>query len=432
VVVRRLAWLAFAACLDPRPTSQQAIGAGVGTGTGSCGPPDSFSFPDAPPDGPPADAFQPPDASGAGPALQVPGSIQLVDRAVGTTATDMPLMLTNTGTASSTIETPTGWSGPPMLSTSFPGGTMVPPGPPGRPMLVLWMPTTPNFGVLGTITVTHDGVPSMVQVSGSTYTQLTAPASFDFGTLCTNQAATQQLALGKATVGTAKLTGSTISEGMVTYTEVHNFAELPPDGPGAVAVTAMSATTGTRDGVLDLSTNVPNSQTVHVALTANIIASGIATSPVALGYGTVLLGSMAQDNVTIGNCDATGNPLTLMSAEVTPMSVQNDYIVGMLPGTVPSGVSVVVPVTFKPQMEGDRAATLTIMTSGSPIVVQLDGTGQKPVAPPGDDAGVGSGTDTGKNRSTYYECSAGGVTASWPVGVAVVFALRRRRRASQS
>ena len=67
-------------------------------------------------------------------------------------------------------------------------------------------------------------------------------------------------------------------------------------------------------------------------------------------------------------------------------------------------------VIMSAHSNGDKLAQLSIETSTGPIDVDLDGS-------------VGGSIE----RETYYACAVGGAAALWPIGLALLALLRRRR-----
>src|SRR5262245_5791569 len=98
--------------------------------------------------------------------------------------------------------------------------------------------------------------------------------------------------------------------------------------------------------------------------------SNLAISPNALGFGTVVTGSISPAQaVTVTNTGTAAAP-------VSAIGVTGDFAQSNTCGTsIAAGASCTVNVTFQPTATGSRTGTLTITASGIANTVPLSGTG---------------------------------------------------------
>lgn len=127
-------------------------------------------------------------------------------------------------------------------------------------------------------------------------------------------------------------------------------------------------------------------------------------SSAAVNFGQVLVGSTADDTVTISNLGDTGDP----DITVSDVAVTNDAdgeFAATLNGsaTIPAGESRTIDVAFTPGDDGAEAATLDITHSGdnSPTQVDLTGDGTNDVSPAFSAAGL-SGEQSGNPTSLEF------------------------------
>ena len=158
---------------------------------------------------------------------------------------------------------------------------------------------------------------------------------------------------------------------------------------------------------LDLPVSVGRGATAD-SLSASAMASGIAVFPAGLTFGTQTIATTAPTQfVFVTNIGV--DPLTL-----TSITMAGDFTqVNNCTGTVASGASCAIAVSFTPTVTASRTGSLSIVddASGSPHVVSLVGTGQAAPATTG-------GTPTGSYAITVGG-NSGALTHSGTVTLTV-------------
>jgi hypothetical protein len=165
---------------------------------------------------------------------------------------------------------------------------------------------------------------------------------------------------------------------------------------------------------MTISTDIPNLAPHVVMLQAEAFAAGINATPSAVEFGGITIENVSQEkDVALTNCGS--GPISVTAATIDPPGdfdlSNSDWMTTLQPRQSAS-----FHLLFTPHHAGVDEATLHVTFDGGSSDIALSGTGD----------GLGSGSDTGGGKDTYYACNAGGVSA-WPVGVAWLLARRRRR-----
>ena len=198
---------------------------------------------------------------------------------------------------------------------------------------------------------------------------------------------------------------------------------LPTTGPLDVdtnAVSFLASVTPTEPSVLAstfaVTTDIPNEPSRTISLSAIGLPAGVSPTPEILELGTVSVGATSTGQmVTLTNCGE--GPLTLLETLIVGPN-QDDFEIAIPPttSTIAAGESAVYVVVAHPNNAGALTATMQIRYDSGMAEVPL----------------IGAGTGEDPNRiaepSTYYSCSAGAGHAAWPVGLALLVLVRRRRR----
>jgi hypothetical protein len=198
------------------------------------------------------------------------------------------------------------------------------------------------------------------------------PSSLDFGQVQIGAAST--LSLQVSNTGAAPITFNSIqSTGpySVTGTCPASGATLSPTASCTEQVTFTPLTTGTLAGTLAFSTSA-STAAILVPLTGVGITSKLSVNPTALNFGSILLGSSANLQLTLANQGTA--PLTGLEFTTT-----GDFDVSKpcAQTTLAPATFCTIEVTFTPTAVGLRTGTLTIASSdpNSPTIVPLTGTG---------------------------------------------------------
>lgn len=274
----------------------------------------------------------------------------------------------------------------------------------------------------GTLSIPHDGGQlRTTQISGralATSMALTPDGDVDLGPVCIGQTKRQPFRV----VANA--------EGGFTVVAIE-----PPVEPFALVAPALPATiqgAGASSFVFDVSvaptepgpvsspmtviSNIPNAARREVRLSAVALAAGVSPYPDRLD-----LGSQPLDTTTIGqpvnlvNCAATATGFGTARIE-GPDAASFAIVSQPMTSTIaPNGLATWL-VVMTVRDPGPKTASFVVTHDGGAAVVALEGEGLTP-AVLGEDG-----------PASYYDCSTGGRDLPWPLGIAVLFALRRRRR----
>jgi hypothetical protein len=236
--------------------------------------------------------------------------------------------------------------------------------------------------ITGTLTVSGDAgaTPAVIDLSASAVSanpQLSvSPASIDFGTVSTGVKSTSNLVLSNS--GAADLTISvlTLAGADLSVSGITTPKTVAAGQSASLTVTFSPTTAGNATGSLTIVSNDPTNPSLAVALTGSgsSTATGqLTASPASVGFGTLIVGSNANQNVVVTN---TGNAAVKISSVVASGT---DYSVSGLttPATLNPTASVTVTATYAPAAAGSTAGSITILSnaSNSTLAVPLTGTG---------------------------------------------------------
>jgi hypothetical protein len=169
---------------------------------------------------------------------------------------------------------------------------------------------------------------------------------------------------------------------------------------------------GARTGSLMATVNPATCAVPPIALQGNGAPPGLAANPVGADF----------DQVDIGT---TSPPKTFRIINLSGADA-----------ALPSDGSYSFTVVAQPQTGGQHDADVIIVSNSSttPMLtttIHVEGTcaGAPCEVEPGPGSGSDSGNGLGRDRASYYACSAGHAFAIWPVLLALVLLRRRPRRA---
>ncbi len=254
----------------------------------------------------------------------------------------------------------------------------------------------------------------------------TNPASVEFGAVCIGDTAMKDIEVYANEAGDVELQALTPPAAPFGATTTDALPKLlgGNHAGASAAVTATLAPTSAGDvtDMLVLASDVPNQPSTEVELHGIALAAGIAATPNIVHFGTAALGTTTSiQQVQLTNC-GTGD-LMFTGASITGMSESEFTLVGANPPrSLAPTESMMFMVIMQPETSGLKVAQLVISHDAGTTLVDLDGTAE------GDDDVAG-----GKDRETYYGCSAGRAGVGWPVmllwlGAFALLVPRRRRR----
>jgi hypothetical protein len=203
---------------------------------------------------------------------------------------------------------------------------------------------------------------------------------------------TQSLAFGSVVVGASASQNITLSNSSTAAVTISNLsmagagfsqsgATLPLTlsvGQSAViAVKFAPAAAGSVTGSLQITSNATNAS-VSVALSGTGTAAPpqqgtLTVSPQSLAFGSVLIGSSANQTITLSN--TSGIAVTVSKIAVTGAGFSQSGLA--LPLTLSSGQTATLTATFAPQTAGAASGSLQITSnaSNSSVAVALSGSG---------------------------------------------------------
>jgi len=277
--------------------------------------------------------------------------------------------------------------------------------------------TSRPMGPIGGVVVAATGLSDQtVIVNGAalaTSMSLT-PAVVDFGPVCVGAAAHADVDVFANDAGSFKLLAVT---GVATPFSLTNFTPGTVQGGAHASFTVNVQPTAPAalSQVATVNTDIPGMPTHDLMLKAQALPAGVTPTPSVVQFGTWMLGvASSLKKVQLTNC-GTG-PLTIQSASIDgspEFQVKNDPPI--MNSVVDPGMSFEIDLILVPTSVGAKTAHLVLETDAGQQLVELDG------------AGTGGTGDGGKDRESYYACSAGRALGLVPLAL-VLLLLRRRRR----
>ena len=244
----------------------------------------------------------------------------------------------------------------------------------------------------------------------------TNPSTLEFGGVCAGAMGRKDLEVYANEAGNVQLSAVTPPQapfaasvsGTLPKTLLGNHS-----GPSVqVTVTLQSSTATELTDQMMLVSNVPTKEMTPVTVHAVVLEAGIAATPNAVHFGSVMPGSTTGvHDVQLSNCGTTD--LVFQNARIAGPDLGEFTLVGAYDEdrTLHPTESMIVSVIMQPHTNGTKSAQLVLEHSAGQTIVELDG----------------DGLGENKDRETYYACSTGRPSAAWPLLLALL-ALRRRRR----
>lgn len=306
-----------------------------------------------------------------------------------------------------------------LMILNNPQGTTLGPGSAAQVTLRYTAASRHPLGELGTLTISHTaGDDRSVTVQGEALEGSvgTTPPEVDFGPLCVGESRSRDLMVYASSEGNVQLLSVTPPAAPFTVAATpgtlqgNHASELPVE----VSVTATAP--GILDDKLVLTTDVPGKPTHEVPVKATAIPAGVAPTPERTHFGPGRVGQISSaKSIVISNCRST--PAQITSARIDGLSAAEFAIVS------PADTNVAIPamgaleflVVMTPQTNGVKDAQLVLEHDGGTTIAFLDGNG------------FGGEGGPEKLRETYYACSTGRGTTLWPLALALLVVLRRRR-----
>ena len=315
-----------------------------------------------------------------------PASLSFSSQAAGTTSAAQTVTLSNTGTASLTINSIgiTGANSGDFARTTTCGATLA-----AGANCSISVTFTPTAAGARTATLTvANAAPATsptVALSGTGIAPIAglSPASLTFTTQLVNTNSIGQL-LTLSNTGTATLTINSIG---LTGANTADFvqtnscgATLTAGGSCVISITFRPTASGTRSASVSVSTN----DLVNPTLTASLTGTGTAVrlNPTALTFANQLVGTRsAAQTVTLSNLGATAMTVGAANITITGANATNFTRTTNCGATLAAGSSCTINVRFGPTASGAMVAALSVATSdpAGTQTVSLTGTGVAPI-----------------------------------------------------
>lgn len=305
------------------------------------------------------------------------GALTFANTQVGSAAAAQTVTLTNTGTIAlhiASVQAPQDFTATTTCSTLLPGAACT--------LTVQFTPTTSGSAVrVGAVEILSDASDALEYVSvvgGTSAAALSlSPISLDFGDVDLGRSATLPIVVTNGSASPVNFTGLSASGdfSVVAGTCPANGAALAATASCTLQVTFSPATTGTRSGMLSLTSNA-TSLPLTAALTGFGIQTQLQVSPTALNFGSIAEGATAQLTLTLTNTGTV--PVTSITTALSGLNAP-DFAV-----TVPCALATLAPgqactltVAFTPSGLGPRSVTLAVNSSdpNGPQLVPLTGNG---------------------------------------------------------
>lgn len=203
------------------------------------------------------------------------------------------------------------------------------------------------------------------------------PYTLNFGDVLLSSSAVRQVQVSNTGDRLAYVTLEFLDNPDGEFTVTSATFELPPGGSHSVGVSFLPMQTGAHTARLLITMPPPFADT-H---TVNLYGTGVGMPVISVSPNTLDFGNIA----TTSNIQV--RTLTIRNTGTADASLQIDFPDGFEPGiSVPPaigyGTEVPIPVSFRPQQEGDYNETALVRTDAGDIVVVLTGAYHQPPPPP--------------------------------------------------
>lgn len=332
---------------------------------------------------------------------------------------DATIRLSNTGTATTNLESVTLSTSAITLVTGPPAGTLLAPSA-SVDVGVHFDAAAP--GVAGaTLVATYGGGKSRTaEISAralATSMALTPDGDVDFGPVCAGASKTQDFTLIANDEGAFSL--GSISDPGAPFSISAPALPINVLGAGATAVTfqvtAAPADAGAATAPMVVHTDIPGNADRTLTLRVQALPAGATATPdmIDLGSSPINTTTLGQE-VHLSNCSpaaiAFANP-RLEGADAAEFAIVQQPSSSTI---APSGLASWL-IVLTAHTAGVKQASFAVDHDGGTASVPIQGEGLG-------DLGAGPG------RGSYYACATGRPSALWPIGVALALLLRRRRR----
>lgn len=337
--------------------------------------------------------------------------------------TTRSMQLANTGAASMTIQSAT-LTGMGLTSTDLPlPGATIAGG--GSVLATIRFDAMAAGDATGALTIVYDGgqirsIPISAKAL-ATSMSLTPDGSIDLGPVCVGQSATQSVTIAANAEGGFRVT--TVEPPAPPFTLTTPTLPATLQGAGAntqmLSITASPTEVGPIVSTLTVTTDIPDATPRALELNVTGLTAGVSATPVELDLGPSMVNvPTIGQMVSVTNCSTS--PAELTNARLEGDNAADFAIVQAPSLMLGANDTVSWLIIANPHSVGSKSATFSVDHAGGTASVLLNADGL------GDPIGTEPGTDDG--RPSYYTCSAGTASATWPIALVLGAILVRRRR----
>jgi hypothetical protein len=244
---------------------------------------------------------------------------------------------------------------------------------------------------------------------------ITPDGEVDLGPVCRLQRRTQDFSLVANDLGGFMLAG--ISDPGAPFTVSGPAMPVKVLGAGAsqvrFSVVAMPTEVGVATAPLVLHTDIPRAKDHTLQLSVLGLPPGISATPESIDLGSNPLNTTTLgQEVHLSNC--TGAPIGFSNARIEGGDAL-DFAIVQQPSSamIASAGRATWLIVLQAHSVGVKQSTFKVDHDGGTASIAIVG------------EGLG---DLGKGRASYYACAAGRPSALWPIAIALIGVVRRRRR----
>jgi hypothetical protein len=341
---------------------------------------------------------------------------------VGTPEPSIPITLTNPSTSGTAVQI-TAFD----LREHKPGLSLAAPSTPfsiapgTTQNATLTLATTADTDLAGEyLELTVDGTQLQFPVTGKVVTprsRIVPPTRLDLGTACIGTDVEGNVMLINDGTATLNVQAPEMDQSFIA-SAMGVPGTLAADSSITAKVSPSMSASGPVQGTLTWRDDVPSAHQIEVVL--DYVATGTALSPRGLDFGVVAIDSPpGVQQIRLQNCELAPSKVKLESLK-TKQGTLGAWILDPRVGytkDLGGKEQQTINVTFDPPARGHYEADLTVQTVSGKHVVHL----------------VGDATGRDFDTTSFYACACNGPGApqrGWPVLVAVVVVIARRRRVS--
>ena len=333
------------------------------------------------------------------------------------------IALSNTGAASMLLQS-TALTGAGISAVSMPpANTAIAPG--GSVNAIVGFAADTAGDAAATLTITYDGGQQRaVQISAkalATSMSVAPDGHIDLGPVCVGQSKTQDVAIAANAEGPFKLTAVSMPTAPFTLVAPSLPANVQGLGANHLTLTLGSSPTavGPATAAIMLTTDIPGATPHELDLDSTGLAAGVSATPAELNLGPSQVNSTTiGQEVQVTNCSTTG--AVLSNPRLEGQDAGDFAIVEQPSLMIGANGTARWLIVAQPHSAGAKTAMFSVdhAAGTSSVILLADGLSDQ----------VGTGPPGAGGRASYYQCSTGTATTSWPVGLALGALLLRRRR----